>query len=72
MDAERVDPDHQADRLGLGQQQDPPRLAGIRAGGPGVQHQAGPLLERHRDAQVAADLDLLAGRPGHQELAGRQ
>ena len=72
MDAERVDPDHQADPLGLGQEQDPPRLTRFRAGGPGIQDHAGPLLKRHRDAQVAADLDLLAGRPGHKELAGRQ
>ena len=63
MDAERVDADHQADPLGLGEQQDPPRLTRLRAGGPGVQYHPGPLLERHRDAQVAATWTCSPGGP---------
>jgi hypothetical protein len=51
----------------------------IRHGSPGPvpvarasRTHAGPLLEGHRDAQVASYLHLLPGRAGHDELAGRQ
>ena len=59
---ERVDLDDQADGLGLGEDQGPPRFAGVGALHPGVEHQPSPLLERDRDAQVAAYLHLVADR----------
>jgi len=72
MDAESVDADHQEDPLGLWEQQDPPRLTGTRSGRTGIQNHPGPLLERHRNAQVSPYLHLLPRRAGHDELAGRK
>ncbi|HEX6523490.1 MAG TPA: hypothetical protein VF070_26340 [Streptosporangiaceae bacterium] len=70
--AQRVDADHQADLLGLWQQQNPPWLAGHCSGRAAVENHPGPLLEGHRDAEVALYLYLLAGRSCRENLAGRQ
>jgi hypothetical protein len=70
--AQRVDADHQADPLGLGQQQNPPWLAGHRSGRAAIENHPGPLLERYRYAEVTPHLHLLAGRASRQELAGCQ
>ena len=62
MDAEGVDAEQQADPLGLGEQQDPPRLTGTGAGRTGIQDHPGALPEGHRNAQVSPYLHLLPVR----------